>query len=78
MDNFHLSTPPYLSVDNLRNNKRPFLQKEEGPDLRVGDEPVRQLMSSLTAAMTACRLALASPNSICVLSSKYSSFWMPA
>ena len=35
-------------------------------------------MSSFTAAMTDCRPALASPNSICVLGSKYSSFSMPA
>ena len=37
-----------------------------------------QASSSLTAAMTACRPAFASPNSICVLSLKYSSFSMPA
>lgn len=46
-----------------------------GPAGRRGDG---YEMSSFTAAMTDCRPALASPNSICVLGSKYSSFSMPA
>ncbi|OZG60184.1 hypothetical protein BLEM_1873 [Bifidobacterium lemurum] len=39
---------------------------------------LRYAINSLTAAMTVCSPAFASPNSICELSLKYSSFSMPA
>lgn len=53
----------------------PYRFAPSAPVSRSGDG---YEMSSFTAAMTDCRPALASPNSICVLGSKYSSFSMPA